>query len=467
MGRKLLSIAIGLIACLTFACGCSRVQSVPTESGEPAPSGAVVQAAATAVTMRDIADFLSEKDAHYPLSDEFIERYQQASGGYIDLAKKTAGMIVDKEKHEPNQKWHFFDSWLYPSIDDGSFDWDASAKTRVYSNLLCPELLLWIYEASGVDPAKVRAAKDVAEQGRATGVKVATIAKNMRACVPWEDIENSIVNFVPSERVTLSPDKLTLTVGESGMVTATVTTSGEAGNVTWSVTQGEYFVTVTSAGNVATVTAVAKGTATVKAECGSLSAECAVTVNAPREPSSDTSVVYEISGTTNSNKALSDESVFSALKLVGGGDGIITGVSTAYIYGGGSGGSGDNKWSAGNMFKVGTASVAGSITFTLNTNVSRVIITGYVNDTKCQIRVGDSTSTDWTDDENDGKTVTHTCTDMTVIDKDALEAGNVSTITLDFESTSSVTIATINTTSKKYPLYITAIEFVLSAEAAQ
>lgn len=150
------------------------------------------QANTTTITMQDISDFLTNKKEHYPLSDEFIERYQQTSGGYIYYANKK-GHLVDKERHEPNQKWHFFDSWLYQSLDDGSITMDADAKRRVYTGLLCLELLLWIYEASGVDPIKVKAAKEVAEKGKVEGTNVSTIAKNMRACVPWEDIQTNIV----------------------------------------------------------------------------------------------------------------------------------------------------------------------------------------------------------------------------------------------------------------------------------
>ena len=53
------------------------------------------------VTMQDIAQFLETKKEHYPLSDEFIERYQQKSGGYIENAQK-AGLLVDKLHHESN-----------------------------------------------------------------------------------------------------------------------------------------------------------------------------------------------------------------------------------------------------------------------------------------------------------------------------------------------------------------------------
>ncbi len=143
------------------------------------------------VTMRQIADFLTDKKEHYPLSDEFIEKYQQKSGGYIDFAKQQ-GLIVDKLRHEPNQKWHFFDSWLNESIEAGTLTWEDSAKSRVYTKLLCPELLLWIYEACGVDPVKVKQAKDVAEQGKVAGTATTTIAKNMRACVSWEDFNITI-----------------------------------------------------------------------------------------------------------------------------------------------------------------------------------------------------------------------------------------------------------------------------------
>lgn len=467
MGKKLLLTALSLVIGLSCFCGATNSHSGKTES-DVAVSGAVTQSADTTVTMRDIEAFLKEKDEHYPLSDEFIERYQQASGGYIDLAKKTPGMVVDRAKHEPNQKWHFFDSWLYPSIEDGTLTWDESAKSRVYSKLLCPELLLWIYEASGVDPAKVRAAKNVAEQGRAAGTGVSTIAKNMRACVAWEDIENSIKNFTAGAKVTLDVTKLSLTVGESATVTATaVAADGETvGGAAWSVTQGEDLISITPDGNVVTVNALAKGVAKIKATYGELSAECTVTVKAPLDPSTETSVKYTLSGT--STAALTLENVLDAFHLVGDGDGIIKSVTHIEgVYGGGSGGSGDNRWSSTDFIKLGTGSILGGITLELNAKVSRVVITGYVHNAKCEIRAGDADSTDWTDDENDGKTTSLVCSDMTVIGKDALAAEDTSVITIDFESASSVKIATVNTTATKYPIYITSIEFVLDTDTPQ
>lgn len=164
--------------------------SAPAREDTPALIGDMI-------TMRGIADYLETKQKYYPLSNEFVETYQQTSGGYIALAK-SLGLLVDKSQHEPNQKWHFFDSWLYPSIADGTITWDADAKVRVYTRLLSPELLLWIYEACDAPTSKVQAALDVAVEGKIAGTHVSTIAKNMRACVPWTDLEVNIKNFLLS-----------------------------------------------------------------------------------------------------------------------------------------------------------------------------------------------------------------------------------------------------------------------------
>ena len=150
----------------------------------------------TALTVKDVADYLSAKKAHYPISDEFIEKYQQKDGGYIELAQER-GLVVDKYLHEPNQKWHFFDSWLalkvQEHIDEGKEDfYSLSAKQRIYTNLLCPELLLWIYEACEVSPVKVREAMRIAEEGKVNKTNLTSVASLMRGKVPWEDIEATV-----------------------------------------------------------------------------------------------------------------------------------------------------------------------------------------------------------------------------------------------------------------------------------
>lgn len=429
-----------------------------------------VKAANVTVTMRDIALFLETKNAHYPLSDEFIEKYQQSGGGYIDYAKQM-GRIVDKEKHEPDQKWHFFDSWLYPSIEDesNSLNWDSDAKSRVYNSLLCPELLLWIYEASGVDPVKVRNAKAVAEQGKSAKTNVSTIAKNMRACVPWDDIANAVLSFTPSPRVTLNADKLTLTVGEEYTIAAKLESSDVGGNAEWSVIEGEDFIGITPDGDEVTISAIAKGTAKVKVSYGEdLSAVCAVTVKEKRDESNQTSaeyhIKYDLGNRTTAKLISSTDELFGVFRLDGEGGGIIASVSQAdYIYGGGYGGSGDTKWYAGDMLKLGTTSTNGSMTLNLNVKVNRVIITGYAGASNGKLQVGDSASTDWTSEANDNKTTSVTCSDMNTVSKDIVEGNQTSTIVIDFDATASLTIATTN----KKPFYITSIEFVICADNAQ
>lgn len=99
-------------------------------------------------------------------------------------------------QHEPNQKWHFFESWLQVLLDEGSISYDDDAKKRVYTNLLSPELLLWIYEACGEDNVKVQAAYDAAVKGKVAGTHSATIAKNMRACVFWDEVKAKDFPFV-------------------------------------------------------------------------------------------------------------------------------------------------------------------------------------------------------------------------------------------------------------------------------
>ena len=458
-----LVLSLGLTCCVG-ADDYVIIESAPDNS---VSSGVAAQAEEDVVTMRQMADFLMDKKEHYPLSDEFIERYQQTGGGYLDTARKV-GLTVDKLKHEPNQKWHFFESWLNASIEDGSLTWDADARQRVYINLQCPELLLWIYEASGVDPAKVKQAKDVAEQGKVEGKKTISIAKDMRTFVPWEDIANAVKGYVPTPSVKITPSKLTLTVGEQATVAATLLNAGDVTeSAVWNVTEGDGLVEITPNGNEATVRAIVKGTAKIKVSYGdNLSAECVVTVKeqSVTDPIIEGTVKYNLSGTSTAQKKTVEDAL-AAFSLAGEGGGIVNAITQiAFVYGGGSGGSGENRWSSTDMIKIGTGSNNGSITIDLNVRVSGVRITGYVHDSKCAIRVGDSDSTDWTDAQGDNKTATVICSDMTVVNKTAVDEGNVSVIEIDFESTSSLTIATVNTTSKKYPLYITSIEFFVETK---
>ena len=82
-------------------------------------------------------------------------------------------------------------------------------------------------------------------------------------------------NRVPAESVALSETTLALTEGGSATLTATATPENTTDKLVWT-SSNEAVATVDNG----TVTAVAAGTATITAICGSARAECAVTVSA-------------------------------------------------------------------------------------------------------------------------------------------------------------------------------------------
>lgn len=90
---------------------------------------------------------------------------------------------------------------------------------------------------------------------------------------------DSAVEIVPAPvaatGVSLDQTSLTLTAGESGTLTATVTPADASDAVTWTSSDTSV-ATVDANGNV---TAVSKGTATITAKAGDVSATCKVTVN--------------------------------------------------------------------------------------------------------------------------------------------------------------------------------------------
>ena len=467
MKRKFFIIMITMLLCLTLS-SCNKNEKVvldkePTTGEINFVNGSVENYADDAdydITISDIKLFLEDKDEHYPLSDEFIERYQQTSGGYIENAKK-ADLIVDKQLHEPNQKWHFFDSWLYPSIAEG-MSWDESAKSRVYTKLQSPELLLWIYEACGVNPAKVKAAKDVAEAGKAAGTHSSTIAKNMRECVPWEDLEENILNYLNNN---LDSYEVSVANSEEFAVNGMKASYWERSIVTFSVNinvKGKEIDNVTINGEELNPIDGVLYQFVMPSE------DVLIEITLKDKPVDDIppfegssalyNIVYDL-GTGKSAKKLEElEDVTNLFSWTGEGNGLIYEVTNAEnIYGGGSSGSGDTKWYSNDMMKFGTTSVNGTITFKLATEVNSVKITGYIANTPCKVRVGDAYSSDWTSTSVDNKTtlVSITGENLQVATKDLVAQNTPLTFTINFESTDEITIATTN----KKPLFITAIEF--------
>ena len=109
-----------------------------------------------AISLIDLIKFYCEKKEHYPISDEFMKKYQQKSGGYIKFAHKT-DHTVSAEQCEPNQKWHLFESYI-----SRTFEEEGENVVADISRLKCPELLFWMAEAAGIDDEIVTEAKKAA-----------------------------------------------------------------------------------------------------------------------------------------------------------------------------------------------------------------------------------------------------------------------------------------------------------------
>lgn len=140
--------------------------------------------------IKEIINYLKTKKDHYPISDGFIKSgYQQQSGGYINKAKKI-GLEIDYKKAEPNQKWHFIDSYA-----------SEKQENDVYKHLLvCPELLLWMAEACGIDSNLIRKAEkeaiEIINIGRKEGKEGQSRNQAgimIRKMITWSMLEEKII----------------------------------------------------------------------------------------------------------------------------------------------------------------------------------------------------------------------------------------------------------------------------------
>lgn len=244
-----------------------------------APKNEINEESTSGITVGAFANFLAGSKEHYALSNAFIKNYQQVSGGYIDFANST-GHEVDKDNYEPNQRWHFFESWLLGSLKNGSLTWEDDARSEIYMGIESPELLLWIYEACGVNSTKVANAKAAAENGKNTSESSAITASKMRECVSWDDVSANISTNEETPSVTLSPKTLELIVGgNDATITASVNTSNTSDTISWSISEGNEFVSISPNGNRASIHAIKEGTAKIKASLNeSVSDVCSVSI---------------------------------------------------------------------------------------------------------------------------------------------------------------------------------------------
>lgn len=136
------------------------------------------------MTLDEFCYFFVDKKTYYSESKCFvIDGYGQKAGGYIKYAKEKK-VEINKEKAEPNQKWHLLES--YYAKPNG----EKSAR-RCYSYLLCPELLLWIAEAAGFDIKEVaKEARQIIDSGEKWARNKA--GRQIRKKITWEMLEERI-----------------------------------------------------------------------------------------------------------------------------------------------------------------------------------------------------------------------------------------------------------------------------------
>lgn len=173
-------------------------------------------------------------------------------------------------------------------------------------------------------------------------------------------------------------------------------------------------------------------------------------------------VKYDLGTRKTAKQITTSEDLIKVFELDGTGINLISSIDQfEYIYGGGNGGRSETAWYTGDMLKFGTTSYNGSVTLKLSEKVNRIVITGYVSDNAAKIQVGDSLSTDWTTEANDNKTTTMVLSSMNEVSKDIIDGKQTTTVIIDFESTDSLKISTLN----KKPIYITSIEFISIASS--
>lgn len=146
------------------------------------------------LTIGEWKEYLSNKSEHYPISDEFIKKYQQSPAnvnGYVYYAWKT-NRIINKEDAEPDQKWHF-ELYISGLLNDKKISIDDSAE-KIYRRIVCPELLLWIAEACGINEGDIEEASSQARNIINEKKKWVrnSAGRKIHELIPWTIIEKKV-----------------------------------------------------------------------------------------------------------------------------------------------------------------------------------------------------------------------------------------------------------------------------------
>ena len=168
--------------------------------------------------------------------------------------------------------------------------------------------------------------------------------------------------------VSLNKSSLSLTVGATSTLVASITPTGATGTVTWTSSN-----TSVATVNNGIVTAVSAGTATITAKVNSYTATCRVTVTSSGGGQSgdhlSATVDLDYTGLTGDGTEITSS---NALSKIGRGNSHVTAVTTSKIYDGNY--SGGALGATTGLLKTGTSSAGGSINLTLDGYANKVEI---------------------------------------------------------------------------------------------
>ena len=158
----------------------------------------------------------------------------------------------------------------------------------------------------------------------------------------------------------------------------------------------------------------------------------------PQASSSQYDVVFDM-GTRKTSYAFKEgeeNAIKDCFKARSDSSNMISSVlSFSYVYGGGYGGRGGSAWLTGDILKMGTTSVNGSLTLELTKPINKVEITGMASAATAKVEING---------------IEVACSDMAVAEKETVDNNSYTSLEVEVEDSTSLTIATTN----KKVLYI-------------
>ena len=267
-------------------------------------------------------------------------------------------------------------------------------------------------------------------------------------------VNPSIIALTPAPTVevtgiTISKSSASLEVGYTLQLTAALQPSAATGTIEW-LSSDTGVATVDQTG---LVTAVAAGNATITAKYSeTIKAECALTVTAPEPEPELVSVAkydFDTGATTLQNRSIDAARASELFHKVSGADIFEEVTTVTNVYEGGNGGSGDTAFEIMNILKIGKSKNAGSMTFTLNQEVRKIVVKGDAWTATASITIN-------------GKTINEAFKDN-LISKTAITDGklnNAGTLEFSFAAADEITIAVGNSNSNaNFGVVFTEMEF--------